>query len=632
MTTTPRRLPSSLIAVAALLAATAGHADGNPQIVASLADLSLEQLSNLEITSVSGRAESLQDAASSIYVITGDEIRRSAATSLPEALRLAPNLLVARLNAAQYAISARGFNNAIGNKLLVLIDGRTIYSPLFSGVFWDANDVVLEDIDRIEVISGPGGTLWGANAVNGVINVITKPAAATQGAAVTAVRSRAGGYEMARWGAPMGEAGHFRFYGLAMEHDNTTRADGTARLDQASKRQMGFRADWAAAPGRFTIQGDAYEGGKYPANNLAPRLSGANLLARWTGAFSSGSPFKLQAYLDYTDRNDVVAFRDRSRTADVQFTHEPMMPAGQQLLWGAGYRQTEGSNDSAPVVVFNPAEKSLHWASVFVQHDLHFADKWQLTLGAKAEHNDYTGVEFLPNAKLSYKHSPTALTWTAASRAVRAPARLDREFFSPATPPFVINGGPNFQSEVANVFEIGHRGYAAPGVSYSITAFTQRYGRLRSGSAPPITVVNQIEGNVNGVEGWATWQATQAWRLSAGFTELRKHLQSTRGTPDPAGIASLGNDPRHQWHLRSSLNVGSRGEFDVMVRHVGALPSPVVAAYTAVDARLSMRVTPRLELSLIGENLFDRRHVEFNPVSTASQIERRVFIKALWQL
>ena len=620
--------------VLAVALAYCAAAQGEPLQVslASLADLTLEQLSNIEVTSVAGRAESLQDAAASIYVITGEEIRRSAATSLPEALRLAPNLQVAQLNAAQYAISARGFNNAIGNKLLVLIDGRTVYSPLFSGVFWDANDVALEDIDRIEVISGPGGTLWGANAVNGVINVITRPAAETQGTLVSVVRSGAGGYETARYGGALGDAGHYRLYALSMDHGSTSRADGVERPDAASKRQVGFRSDWSANAGRFTVQGDAYDGGDEPANNLAPRMSGGNLLARWNGLLANGSPFKLQAYVDYSARDDFTAFRDRASTADFEFTHEPLRPPGQQLLWGMGYRQTQDSTDASAPVVFIPADRTLHWANVFAQHDLYFAGKWQLTLGAKAERNDYTGVEFLPNARLAYRHSPQALTWAAASRAVRAPARLDREFFSPGTPPFAINGGPNFRSEIAKVLEIGHRGYAARGLSYSITAFHQRYDRLRSGSPPPVTLINQIAGSIDGIEAWTTWQATAAWRLSAGLLELREHLHSTRGVPDPGGIASLGNDPRQQWSLRSSLNIGRRGELDLMLRHVGALPSPVVEAYTAVDARLAWNVTPQFEVSVLGQNLFDRRHVEFNAVSAASQIERRLFIKALWRL
>jgi iron complex outermembrane recepter protein len=619
---------SRIVVAVALMSASGAYA----QQMASLADLSLEQLGNVEVTSVSGRAESLMDAAASIYVITRDDIRRSAATSLPEALRLAPNLQVASLNAAQYAISARGFNNAIGNKLLVLIDGRTVYSPLFSGVFWDANDVVLEDIDRIEVISGPGGTLWGANAVNGVINVITRPAAATQGAAATLVRSGSGGYETARWGGQLGDAGHYRIYALAMDHADTRRADGVVRPDSATKDQAGFRSDWQGRAGQFTVQGDAYTGGKYPASNLAPRQSGENLLARWSGVFAGGSPFKLQAYVDHTKRDDVNLFRDETTTLDAQFSHEPILAHGQQLLWGAGLRQTRDVSTASTTAVFLPGERTLSWGNVFVQHDLQVGEKATLTTGAKAEHNVYTGWEFLPNVRFEYKHSPHDTSWAALSRAVRAPSRLDRDFFVPGKPPFVINGGPNFVSELATVVEAGHRGAVGRSLSYSVTAFRQHYTRLRSGSPPPAMLVNQIEGDVDGFEAWGTWQAAPAWRLSAGWLRLREDLNSTRGTPDPSGVAGLGNDPHQQWNLRSSLDIGSRGEFDVLVRHVGALPSPAVQAYTAVDARLALRVSPTLELSVLGQNLFDPRHVEFNAVGAASQIERKVFVKATWKL
>jgi iron complex outermembrane recepter protein len=619
---------SRIVVAVALMSASGAYA----QQMASLADLSLEQLGNVEVTSVSGRAESLMDAAASIYVITRDDIRRSAATSLPEALRLAPNLQVASLNAAQYAISARGFNNAIGNKLLVLIDGRTVYSPLFSGVFWDANDVVLEDIDRIEVISGPGGTLWGANAVNGVINVITRPAAATQGAAATLVRSGSGGYETARWGGQLGDAGHYRIYALTMDHADTRRADGVVRPDSATKDQAGFRSDWQGRAGQFTVQGDAYTGGKYPASNLAPRQSGENLLARWSGVFAGGSPFKLQAYVDHTKRDDVNLFRDETTTLDAQFSHEPILAHGQQLLWGAGLRQTRDVSTASTTAVFLPGERTLSWGNVFVQHDLQVGEKATLTTGAKAEHNVYTGWEFLPNVRFEYKHSPHDTSWAALSRAVRAPSRLDRDFFVPGKPPFVINGGPNFVSELATVVEAGHRGAVGRSLSYSVTAFRQHYTRLRSGSPPPAMLVNQIEGDVDGFEAWGTWQAAPAWRLSAGWLRLREDLNSTRGTPDPSGVAGLGNDPHQQWNLRSSLDIGSRGEFDVLMRHVGALPSPAVQAYTAVDARLALRVSPTLELSVLGQNLFDPRHVEFNAVGAASQIERKVFVKATWKL
>ncbi|MDB5892168.1 MAG: hypothetical protein JWP47_2999 [Polaromonas sp.] len=603
--------------------------------VAGLADLSLEQLSNISVTSVSGRPESLSDAAASVYVITGEDIRRSAATSLPEALRLAPNLQVAQLNAAQYAISARGFNNAIGNKLLVLIDGRTIYSSLFSGVLWDANDVVLEDVERIEVVSGPGGTLWGANAVNGVINVITRSAAQTQGTRLSVVRSGDGGYEMGRTGGILSPDSHYRLYAMLSDHDNTSRADGFRRPDASFKQQLGFRVDLGTAAEGLTLQGDAYQGGQYPANNLAPKMSGANLLARWSSRFANGSPYKLQAYIDQSQRDDVTAFRNKAATADIQFSHEVAVPNGHKLLWGVGYRHTRDENDNSPLAAFAPAARDLNWANVFAQQDLKLHDALQLTIGAKAERNVYTGWEFLPNARLSWRHSADDTSWAAASRAVRAPARLDKELVSPSTPPFVVNGGPAFDSEIAHVLEVGHRGFAGQAVSYSVSAFQQRYDKLRSiapGASGAAVLANQIKGVVNGVEGWASWQAASNWRLGGGFLALRKHLQLTDGSRDVNGLAALGNDPRYQLSLNSHLDLSERSELNVMVRRVGALPSPQVAAYTAVDARLAWHVTPVLELSLLAQNIFDRRHIEFNAIGMASQIERRIFLKAIWQL
>jgi iron complex outermembrane receptor protein len=604
------------------------------QVVAvnSLADLSLEQLSNIEVTSVSGRAESLQDAPGSIYVITSDDIRRSAALTLPQALRLAPNLQVASLNAGQYAISARGFNNAIGNKLLVLIDGRTIYSSLFSGVFWDANDLMLEDVDRIEVISGPGGTLWGANAVNGVINVITRSASATPGVLASVTAGDGGGQAVARYGASLANGGNYRVYALTQERVNTYRADHVQRPDSASKDQVGFRADWGSAADGVTVQGDAYRGGKDPSFNLAPKLEGANLLARWNGQFANGSGYRLQAYVDHAKRDETATFRNTADSVDLQFSHEPTMAAGQHLLWGGGYRRTRDANDPSAggVLAFVPAVRNLTWTNLFAQHESELTPKLHLTLGAKVERNVYSGTEFLPSARISYKSDRAGLSWAALSRAVRAPARLDRDLFIPAKGPFAVGGGPNFDSEVANVLEVGQRGFIGNDLSYSVTLFRQDYDRLRSGAAGQL--VNQIAGHSTGLEAWASWQARPNWRLAAGLLELRKSLHLVAPSTDNAGIANLGNDPRHQWSLRSSWDFSARHQLDVMVRHVGALPAPAVEAYTAVDANWSWKLTPAFTASLLAQNLFDRRHVEFNAVGVASQIERRVFVRLAWQL
>ena len=602
------------------------------QVVAAaggLAELSLEELGELPVTSVSGRPESLRTAPASVYVITGEDIRRSGAPSLPEALRLAPNLQVARLNAAQYAISARGFNNAIGNKLLVLVDGRTIYSSLFSGVFWDMHDLVLEDIERIEVISGPGGTLWGANAVNGIINVITKPASAQQGTLVSVTRSGHGGQESVRWSGRVGDATHLRLYGLAADRGGTELDDGSPRADGQSRHQVGFRADTQRNGDQLTVQGDLFQGGDLPASNLAPRMSGGNLLARWDSRMGDGSPYRVQAYYDVQARDETITFRNRASAFDLQFTHEPTMPAGQQLLWGAGYRSGDDRNDLSPLVRFIPEERHLSWANVFVQHQLQ-SGPWQLTSGVKAERNSYTGLEWLPSLRLAYQRGSDN-TWAALSRAVRAPARVDREFYFPGNPPFIIAGGQGFSSEIANVAELGHRGQAGPNLSYSVTAFRQEYEGLRAGRGIPAVVANRFSVFAQGVELWGQWQPADSARFSMGYTSLHKRFRFDEGPSDPVSIPNLGNDPSDQWLLRAQFDLPHRTELDFMVRHVGALPAPAVPKYTALDARVGWQVSPQLELSLIGRNLLGGRHVEFDP-ATASEFGPSLFLRAVLQL
>ncbi len=626
-----RPLMTTCVGAAGFLACGVGWAQA--VAINSLADLSLEQLSNIEVTSVSGRAESLQDAPASIYVITADDIRRSAAVTLPQALRLAPNLQVAQLSGGQYAISARGFNNSIGNKLLVLIDGRTVYSALYSGVFWDANDVMLEDVERIEVISGPGGTLWGANAVNGVINVITRSPADTAGVLAAVTRSSGGGQEAARYGGKLGDDGHFRVYGLAQDRSGTAGLDGTRRNDASAKKQIGFRADWGSTARGFSVQGDAYRGGSEPASSYSPRLEGGNLLARWNTQLADGSPLRLQAYADHAARDETTVFRNRADTVDLQFSHEPAVTEGQRLLWGGGWRRTRDANDPSigGLLAFVPAERTLQWTNVFAQYERKLGTGLNLTLGAKLEHNDYTGTEVLPNLRLAYK-SGNQLTWGALSRAVRAPSRFDRDFALPAAPPFVVHEGTSFVSEIANVIEIGQRGLIGDGLSYSVTVYHQRFDRLRSLDASRLVLENMIAGHTTGLEAWASWQAGTHWRVSGGLTELRKSLRVKPPSADVASLAAQGDDPRHQWQLRSSWDLGRHHELDLTARHVSGLPAPEIAAYTAVDARWNWTATPTLTVSLLAHNLFDRQHIEFRNSLGASQIERRVFLRLTWKL
>jgi iron complex outermembrane recepter protein len=639
-----RRFFTSAFLALMLVSSAAFADDATPE---DLADLSLEQLGNIDVTSVSKKKERLLDAAASIFVITHDDIRRSGATSLPEALRMAPNLQVAQTGAATYAISARGFNNsnALANKLLVLIDGRTVYSPIYSGVFWDQQDVMLEDVDRIEVISGPGGTLWGANAVNGVINIITRSAGDTQGGLV----ALGGGSDdlggAFRYGAKLGDTGHLRLYGKGTEFGNTENASGTALADGWRMQQAGFRADWGRPERNFTFQGDAYSGRSDSRPWGGPiEVNGFNLLARWNERFDSGADLQLQAYFDRSQREDHAVFQGDADTYDIEFQNGiPLGP--HKLLWGVGYRESRDnvSVTSVPLVpglifffnTFVPQERKLTWENVFAQSEVRLHEKLTLTLGVKLESNDYTGWETLPSARLAWKPSEEQLLWGAASRAVRAPARLDRDFFwsagTLAVPSIfqLINGGPDFESEVADVAEIGYRAQPWSQLTWSVTGFYSEYSKLRSGEQPPATVQNQIDGTTYGVEAWASYQATDAWRLSGGIVELRKDLRQDPGVVDPDGPRNLGNDSEHQWMLRSTLNLTSRHDFDVMLRSVSDLPNPAVPGYTAVDMRLGWRPHHDAELSATVRNLFDPGHVEFGDPATAAEVARTFYLKAL---
>ncbi len=620
------------LALAGLLACgSAAFAQGAaaPAPEASVADLSIEQLGTIAVTSVTGRPQSLHDAAASIFVITAEDIHRSAATSLPEALRLAPNLQVARLDSGQYAISARGFNNAIGNKLLVMIDGRTVYSPLFSGVFWDAQDVMLEDVERIEVISGAGATLWGANAVNGVINVITRDAALTQGVRATAHGGATGDEVALRYGARVSDELAWRVYAMEIDRAATTLSSGVRQDDAATKQHAGFRMDWDAAGDRATVQGDAYQGGGDKSQPLAAAVSGANLLVRWRREAADGSNWQLQAYVDEAKRTERVEFHDDTRTMDLQFSQVPLLSEDHRLIWGAGYRRAVSDTQATPLVLLDPAVKTLSWGNLFAQDEVRLSERLHVTAGAKVETNVYTGAEFLPTLRASYAAGDAATLWTSASRAVRAPARIDRDFYLPAKPPFIIEGGPTFESEVANVYELGLRGQRLPGFSYSVTAFHDVYSKLRAGQSAPTTIDNLAGGSVSGVEAWASVDLLTDVRLSAGWTSLSEHLHAAADA-GAGSVANLGNDPRSQWSLRLATRLSGRTQLDVSMRHVSALPNPAVAAYTAADVRLAWQARPDLEVSLLAQEL-GRRHVEFDPAS-ASRFGPTAFLKLDWRL
>jgi iron complex outermembrane receptor protein len=619
--------------------------------VVDFADMTLEELGNIRVISVSKRPETLADAAGSVFVITAEDIRRSGAQSLAEVLRLAPNLHVARAHASGYAISARGLNGSTTsapNKLLVMIDGRSVYSPLFSGVFWDVQDVPLEDVERIEVISGPGGTLWGINAVNGVINVITRSAEDTRGAVMTAHAGNFATGASFRYGADAAGV-NYRVYGKYSEYDHLLEADGSAVDDAWHRSQIGFRADWERSRDQWMVQGNAYRGrfgqpepGAIAVSGVDLELgtieaSGVNLTARWEHPLDDGASLSIQAWYDRTERTIPPTLDDTNDLIDLQIQHS-LAPIGRHgLTWGANYRYgRDRSANTSSIFAFLPAHVNQTWSSLFAQDEIALRNDLRLTLGGRIERNPYTGTEFLPNVRLAWKLAPDHLLWTAVSRAVRGPSRLDVDSHIPGSPPFLLDGGPEVRSEVANVAELGYRGRPTDDLSFSVTAFHSDFDHLRTTEIAPsgtfLIFGNEMEGTSTGIEMWGAWQALPRWRLSAGYTATRDRMHLKPGSTDSTATSAAGRTPSNTWQLRSALTVAEDGDLDVAVRHVGALSSPDVPAYTAVDLRFGWRLQPALELSLAAHNLLDADHGEAGPIDTRSRIPRTVLLEVRWQL
>jgi iron complex outermembrane receptor protein len=602
----------------------------------ALKKLTLEQLMNLEVTSVSKRPEKLSQAASAIQVITQEDIRRSGATSLPEALRLASNLQVAQVDSRQWAISARGFNSTTANKLLVLIDGRTVYTPLYSGVFWDVQDVSLWDVDRIEVISGPGGTLWGANAVNGVINVITKPAQDAQGL----YASGGGGTELrglggARYGGELGAHVRYRAYGKGFTRDQTVFPDGQPAMDDWYMGQGGLRIDWdPSETSQLTLQGDAYDGRIAQPSSGDVTVNGRNVVGSWSHAFSQTSDTRLQLYYDRTHRTIPGTFAEDLDTYDVDFQHHTVLARRHDVVWGLGFRLINDSVGNTPALAFLPSHVQRKWVAGFVQDEIALiSERLHVILGTKVEHNDYTGVELQPGGRVSWTPRRGGALWAAVSRAVRTPSRIDRELFAPGQPPYFLQGGPNFRSEELLAYELGYRVQAEDKLRMSVATFYNRYDNLRSielvnPPAPfPIVLANGLEGKSYGVELSADYGVTNAWRLRAGYTEMRVRTEPKPGSTDTTRASS---DPDRQVFLRSSLDLPGHVQLDADARYVSEIKNQPVPAYGELDLRLAWQPAAALELSLVGQNLLHRYHVEFGAPASQHAIERGVYGRIEW--
>jgi len=626
-----------------------------------LMGMSLEALMNIEVTSVARRPQKKSEAAAAIFVITGDDLRRWGVTSVPDALRRVPGIQVARIDANKWAITARGFNSRFANKLLVLIDGRSIYTPLFTGVYWEANEVMLEDIERIEVIRGPGGSLWGANAVNGVINIITRSAAETQGTLVAAgAGNEERGSAAIRYGGTTAGGGHYRVYGKFRSVDTGAPVDTglfpPAAHDDSTLGQGGFRMDWNHGQAdSYTLQGDAYRtrAGQEALIATVPtplvedaRYNGSNLLYRWTHRDSARSDSALQVYLDHVGLSSNTLFEDRN-TLDLDFQHHLLVKANHDLVWGLNFRTVHDSTDPTLIFRLVPPSRTVNLYTAFLQDEIALLEhRAHLTLGSKFEHNDFTGFEAQPNLRLTWLTDSGNTIWGAVSRAVRTPSRGEQDVVlkvippPPAPPPLTVYGNDHYRSEVLVAWELGYRLSLEKQLSLDFTAFYNDYNRLRTidiySTSPALAARfgNNMTGNTRGVEADALWQVSDSLSLHANYSYLRIDLKLRNNSSDTLSQDAEHASPSAMANLWMAADLGNGLELDAALRHVGSIRTPGtttdIPAYTALDVRIGWKPRKDLELSLSGQNLLDGSHPEFNPdfiYTFPTEVQRSVYGK-----
>jgi iron complex outermembrane recepter protein len=604
---------------------------GNSDPLSELSRMSLEQLANVEVTSVSKSAQSLSSAPASIYVITREEIVRSGVMSVPEALRLAPNMQVTQLTSATYSNGARGFAGRpdvqnFSNKILILIDGRSVYSPLFSGIDYDMQDVLMDDVDRIEIISGPGATLWGANAMNGVINIITRKADETRG---KLVRLDAGAEEQAaalRYGAHLGGDAAFRVYAKWFDRGETELAGGEGAEDDWNKLQAGFRVDGGSGNSRYTVQGDYQTAEQGFAGFSDVGFSGSNVLGRWHHSGSRVST-RTQVYFDRVDRErppSGIAYD--INTWDLDFQQSASVGGRHQLMWGLGRRhndyQTQNNN-----LAFVPDHRTLELTNVFVQDSITLTEELKLTAGIKLEDNSYSDWSALPDLRLSWAPNDKTLLWLGGSRAIRSPTPFDTDVQEFVGSQLFVLGDPDFKPEKVTAFELGYRGNPDSALSLSASVFYNEYDDLRTIEVTPVVFLplrwgNLMEGSAYGFEAWANIQLTPWWRVSPGVRTLHKRLEFSEGASAIVGVGQAGNDPSSRYVLKSSMDL-RRFSFDVILRKVGALPEPALGDYTEMNARFAWKVSERLEVAVKGFNLLNEIHREY-PEPEGRAIRRSV--------
>lgn len=649
---------------------TASHA---ATVDASLADLPLEDLMNVEVTSVAKKPQRLQDSAAAVYIITQEDIRRSGLTSIPELLRLVPGMQVAHMDSAYWAISARGGNDDFANKLLVLIDGRSVYTPLFSGVWWDVQDYLLEDIERIEVIRGPGATVWGANAVNGVVNIITKSAEKTTGT----LGAFEGGGEMTsqgglRYGGQMGATGQFRVYSKFTNRDNFLAVSGGPADDSSDLNLSGFRADWSPDErNSFSCHGDLYTGNKNQLTSMisdkppyrvnAPTsasTSGGNAYARWEQKHSDRSEGALQFYCDVT-RRESASYREVRTTYDLDYQNLSNIGGRHELTWGVGARFSKGDIVGSQIARFTPrGTDSLY--SAFVQDEISFkSDRAHLTIGSKIEHNDYTGVEIQPNVRFIYNMDPHTAVWTSVSRAVRTPSQAEHdvqifyEAYNVGIPLLAyVMGNPGFKSEVLTAYELGYRVRPTSDVSLDLAAFYNHYDNMRTLEVGkpvpeagwpfphmilPITIENLGRARSYGGELSATWIVRDDWKLVGGVSWINTDFYHLAGSNDTSqkGVFER-KTPRSQFSIRSYRDIGRKMELDTMLYYTSsnfvAREDQLIPRCMRLDVRLAWRPQPGMEVSIGGRDIFGRPRKEYSEplITEATEVSPSAYTKVTW--
>ena len=638
-----------------------------------LTNQSLEDLMNVEVTSVSKKEQKLSRTASAVFVITQEDIRRSGATNIPDVLRMVPGVEVAQINASTWAISARGFNAEFGNKLLVTVDGRNVYTPTFGGVFWDALDLPLENIERIEVIRGPGGSVWGANAVNGVINIITKKAGETAGAMVTAGGGNVDqGFGTVQYGGAA-EGTDYRVWSKFFNQDHFPGTSGQDGGDGWHVLRGGFRTDSTlTAKDDLTFAGSLYSGREGspttvfpsitspgPSNaELGVNVSGGFLESVWNHAYSTRSDSKLMVTYDTYDREDEL--RETQKTLDVDFQHHFAWGERQDLVWGLDYRYSASHSDGDLVVSLNPADLNTQLFSGFVQDEIAVVpERFYFTVGTKLEHNYYTGFGALPSVRATYAASERQMFWTAVSRALRTPAATDTlirlnfaGFTEPNGTPVLIGlvGNRHFEDEQVIAYEFGYRATVLSGVSIDFAAYYNDYRDQQTAEPAtpffettplpahlvlPSTYQNLMSGEEHGLEVAANWKVTHRWTLSPGYDFARIHMHTSPASRDAEAVpAAEGSDPHTQAQLRSHVDLSKKLAWDTSAYFVDRLVFQDVPSYTRLDTGLSWRWKEGISLGVFGQNLLRDHHLEFIDSSGAERstlIKRSAYAKVTWR-